>query len=284
MISEATSCLLTFGPMKTPEFVQEEMITIESKLLERKVPIDLYFNKGLLESNEGTSVLLVNDGQDLKSMDFATVFEEGLRNHHWPANLLIIGIHAGPLRKMEYGMSASTDYLGRGAKASIYTRFILEELLAIVVSQSRVKSVKDISIAGFSLGGLSALDISWNNPSVFSKVGVFSGALWWRSIDQDHPDYSDAKHRLMHNQVAASKKQEGVKFFFQCGTLDEKNDRNKNGIIDSIDDTLDLIKELKLLGYQEPTDLHYEEIAGGKHDIATWKKAWPAFIKWAYNS
>ena len=34
----------------------------------------------------------------------------------------------------------------------------------------------------------------------------------------------------------------GLKFFFQCGNMDETMDRNKNGIIDSIDDTLDLIQ------------------------------------------
>ena len=36
-----------------------------------------------------------------------------------------------------------------------------------------------------------------------------------------------------------------LKFFFECGALDETKDRNNNGIIDSIDDTLDLIDELK---------------------------------------
>jgi len=36
----------------------------------------------------------------------------------------------------------------------------------------------------------------------------------------------------------------GLKFFFECGTADETEDRNGNGIIDSIDDTKDLISAL----------------------------------------
>ncbi len=41
----------------------------------------------------------------------------------------------------------------------------------------------------------------------------------------------------------------GMKFFFECGTLDEAGDRNNNGIIDSIDDTKDLISALVDKGY-----------------------------------
>jgi len=64
--------------------------------------------------------------------------------------------------------------------------------------------------------------------------------------------------------------------------LDENADRNNNGIIDSIDDTLDLIVELKAKGY---TDEHIEYLllADGKHDVPTWANAFPAFLKWGYK-
>jgi len=56
-------------------------------------------------------------------------------------------------------------------------------------------------------------------------------------------------------------------------------DRNKNGIIDSIDDTRDLISELVKKGYEEGRDISYLEMPDGRHDIETWAKAMPDFLK-----
>ena len=105
------------------------------------------------------------------------------------------------------------------------------------------------------MGGLSALDIVWNHPDKFRKAGVFSGSLWWRSVDQTDKDYDDDKHRIMHQVIRNGVYHPGLKFFFQCGNMDETMDRNNNGIIDSIDDTLDLIKELMNKGYNREKDI-----------------------------
>ena len=61
-------------------------------------------------------------------------------------------------------------------------------------------------------------------------------------------------------------------------------DRNNNGIIDSIDDTIDLIKELKAKGYNNVEDIKYLEMPDGKHDIATWSRAMPIYLKWGWGS
>ena len=74
-----------------------------------------------------------------------------------------------------------------------------------------------------------------------------------------------------------------MKFFFQCGNRDETMDRNNNGIIDSIDDTMDVIKELTAKGWRPEKDIHYLEMPEGKHDIATWGKAMPEFLKWGWG-
>ena len=60
-------------------------------------------------------------------------------------------------------------------------------------------------------------------------------------------------------------------------------DRNNNGVIDSIDDTVSLIDELAAKGYNRSTDIHYLELADGKHDIATWARAFPEFLKWGWG-
>jgi len=86
----------------------------------------------------------------------------------------------------------------------------------------------------------------------------------------------------MHRQIRESVDKPALKFFFQCGELDELEDRNNNGVIDSIDDTIDLLRELHAKGYKEGTDFRYLQLKNGKHDVPTWAKALPEFLKWGW--
>jgi hypothetical protein len=74
-----------------------------------------------------------------------------------------------------------------------------------------------------------------------------------------------------------------LNFFFETGTLDETMDRNNNGVIDSIDDTVSLIDILVAKGYDRQKDIQYLELKDGRHDIATWAKAMPVFLKWGWG-
>lgn len=243
--------------------------------------MDLYL-PGSLPGSSGASLLLINDGQLLEEMDFGSILErsyaKGIQK-----TVICAAIHAGEERKMEYGIATAADYMGRGARAGVYTSFIFTELLPFIHHRCQMPFFQDKSFAGFSLGGLSALDIVWSHPHEFSRVGVFSGSLWWRSRDQYEADYDDDKHRIMHQRIRHSNYQPGLKFFLQCGNKDETNDRNRNGIIDSVDDTLDLVKELKSKGYAVPGDIHYLEIPDGGHDVGTWARAMPEFLAWGWG-
>jgi enterochelin esterase-like enzyme len=258
-----------------------EKISIESKFLQRRVEIDFFLPKNVIDPSR-ISLLLINDGQNLGDMQFSTILEQ-LYAEKKTDPLICAGIHAGTDRKMEYGVASQTDYLGRGAKAGLYTSFILQELLPFIYKKYLVSSFKEKSFAGFSLGGLSALDIVWNHPEEFSRAGIFSGSFWWRSVDQHDKNYDDDKHRIMQQQIRYGNFSPGLKFFFQCGNMDETRDRNKNGIIDSVDDTLDLIKELKAKGYDAEKDIYYVEMKDGRHDITTWAKMMPEFLKWGWG-
>ena len=254
---------------------------LNSAFLQREVFIDFYFPPSKNNSSD-LDLLLINDGQDLVTMDFQTILKE-LYEKGKLKPLLSVGIHCGPDRKNEYGTANVLNDKGQGAKAKFYTSFVLEELLPFIKKKYRISSFKQKSFCGFSLGGLSALDIVWNHPNEFSKVGVFSGSLWWRILSQDHPDFSEEEHHIIHNEIKNGGYYPWLKFFFETGTLDETADRNNNGIIDSIDDTLSLINELEKKGYNPETDIFYLELKEGKHDVTTWAYAMPEFLKWGWR-
>lgn len=258
-----------------------ENTTIESIFLGRKVLIDFYLPRNATDSPQ-ISLLLINDGQDMEKMHFRTILEN-LYAGQSIEPLLYVAIHAGAERRMEYGTQHQLDYKDRGAKARAYTSFIFEELLPFIREKYKVLSFKEKAFAGFSLGGLSALDIVWNRPGEFTKAGLFSPSLWWRSVDQAEDNYEDDKHRIMHQQIRLGKYAPWLKFFFQCGNMDETKDRNNNGIIDSIDDTQDLIKDLVNKGYSKEKDIQYLEIKDGQHDVYTWGRAMPEFLKWGWG-
>ncbi len=260
--------------------ITEETITIPSELLNREVTVSLLL-PGDYDSTQPLSLLLLNDGQELANLGLEATLQK-LYNANRIQPVVVAAIHAGEERLMEYGVTGCPDFKGRGAKAGVYTRFILDELFPQLYTHIAVKAFNTVAFAGFSLGGLTALDIAWNNPDVFNKAGVFSGSFWWRSKALTD-GYTDAD-RIMHRVIRESKTKPNLKFWLQTGTLDETADRNKNGIIDSIDDTIDLIAELEGKGYSRPADIQYLEMVGGKHDVPTWAKALPQFLTWAFGN
>ncbi|MCC6635329.1 MAG: esterase [Chitinophagaceae bacterium] len=259
--------------------VYTETLTLTSVYLERDVIIDVYFpNK--VDKPENLSLLIFNDGQDLLKMPFDEILDE-LTSQNIIEPLFCIGIHCGEERKREYGTAYSADFKQRGDKAGLYNKFLFDELLPTIRYAYHIPSFKEKSFAGFSLGGLSALDIVWNHANEFTKVGVFSGSLWWRKKSYED-GYDDENDRLMHLQIRKGTFYPWLKFYFQCGALDEVADRNKNGVIDSIDDALDLIVELKIKGYSDK-HIQYVLLEDGKHDTTTWANALPNFLKWGWG-
>jgi enterochelin esterase-like enzyme len=257
-----------------------EQKAIASRFLKRYVIIDCYVPTNISSVNQ-LSLLLINDGQDLEDMRFSTMLNQMLEaNQVGP--VLCVGIHAGKHRRSEYGTAKILDYQGRGAKAAAYNQFILEELLPSIHSHYGIEHFKQKAFAGFSLGGLTAIDMTWHYPDIFSISGVFSGSLWWRTKSL-HDGYNDDTDRIMHQQIRNGNYHPSLRFYFTTGSMDETADRNHNGIIDSIDDTEDLIKELKNLGYASEYEVKYINYEDGKHDVATWGRAMPGFLLWGWG-
>lgn len=268
---------LIFGVMLLQQLstILVEQRALPSAHLKRYVIIDLYLPKNIADPSS-LSLLLINDGQDLEDMPFAPMLD-GLLVSGQIQPIMCVGLHCNKYRREEYATAALLDFAGRGKRSKAYQLFIIEELLPFLYKEYAVDSFKQKSIAGFSMGGLSALDTAWNYPDVFSTIGVFSGSLWWRMHDLSD-GYDDDKHRIMHQQIRNGGYKPGMRFYFTTGSMDETADRNGNGVIDSIDDTQDLVNELIAAGYDGDKDVVYINDEYGRHDVATWAKALPAFL------
>ncbi len=268
------------NPIKLPEN-NTQLTQIEDNItstyLNREVHITLIYPKNI---SNNLNVLIFNDGQDFKELEIYSSINNLLTQHKiFP--FICIGIHANHERLQEYGTAIQSDYKNRGSKAKQHNDFIIKELLPYLKKKFLIKTEGNV-IAGLSLGGLSAMDIGWNNFTAFSKIGVFSGSFWWRQKSEED-GYSDESDRIMHNIIKAGSYKKDMKFWFEAGTADEKSDRNNNGIIDAIDDTLDLIVELEKKGYKKDKDLIYREVDGGEHNHNTWRKILPEFLMWAFG-
>lgn len=251
-----------------------------SPALGREMSLDVFLPPDYhLTPGRRYPLVLFNDGQDLPVMHFSKILETLYFNRSIPY-CIVVGVYANEDRIREYGTARQADYKGRGDRAPQFRDFIVHELIPYLERRFRLSGDRHAHIyAGFSLGGLSAFDIAWAYPQHFGVVGVFSGALWWRwePVEAHHPDASRILHDIIRH---APGHHPGQRYWLQAGTLDEEEDRNHNGIIDAIDDTLDLIRELKRKGVPD-TDIHYLEVEGGRHDTQTWGQVMPDFLRWA---
>ncbi len=252
-----------------------------SHYLQREVEIDIFLPPSFSETNYSYPLLLLNDGQDSESVGLKNTLHSLSQSHNLP-EIMVVGVYANAERLHEYGIAAQADYMNRGSKAGLYSQFVVLELCPFLVENYRLDVAHAYNtIAGYSLGGLSAFDIAWNYPNVFRKVGVFSGSFWWRQKAYEE-GYEDTD-RILHTQIRNSGLKPKLKFWLQAGTLDETADRNNNGIIDSIDDTLDIIVELTHKGYRPWDDVQYYQMEGGEHNPFSWGLAMPVFLQWAFG-
>jgi enterochelin esterase-like enzyme len=262
---------------KLNDFLQVHHYLLRSKRLHRKVKVDVFLPTEM-DGIQPCAGILLNDGQDMPQLKLK---EALTRRFERPENrnLVVVAVHAGD-RMNEYGTAGIPDYAHRGWKAKSYSNFIIYQLMPFLRKQYDAFLTPELSaFAGFSLGGLSAMDIAWRHPQDFLKTGVFSGSFWWRSSQPD-ARYPDAD-RIMHYLIGAGSFKKGMQFWLQAGTKDEECDRNGNGVIDAIDDTLDLIHVLKAKGYRDQ-DVTYIEIEDGEHNFETWSKVFPEFLEWCF--
>lgn len=249
--------------------------------LDNTRPIEIYLPPDYSDDPQRKyKVLYANDGQDLRGLSLNSILD-ALYARHAIDPIIVVAIHATNDRMNEYGLSDQPDYRQRGALATTYAHFVIDELMSFIDGHYRtLKGSLNTAIMGWSLGGLSAFDMAWQRPDKFGIVGAFSPSFWWRS-DNTSPRSQQAS-RLAHRIVRAGIKRSGLRFWFQTGTRDESADRDRNGMIDSIQDTIELIAALKSIGYRSNREVKYVEVKDGRHTQETWAQALPLFLHWVF--
>jgi len=263
--------------------VRQREEVLVSEFLGRPVAVSVLLPPGHAAARPAPyPVLYLNDGQDLPRLHLRATLA-ALWARHALRPFVVVAPHANEQRVQEYGIAGRPDYNGRGSRAGAYTAFVLRELLPWAQHRYRATAdPADAVFAGFSLGGLTAFDAVWHHPEAFARAGAFSGSFWWRERAVG-AGYTPAD-RLMHQQVQAGSPHAAHAFWLQTGTLDERNDRNENGVIDAVEDCLDLIDALRAQGLDVARQLRYVQVEGGHHHPDTWGRAMPDFLGWAFGT
>lgn len=259
--------------------VSQQQDELYSRHLQQKISLTV-INTPVPDDHSQLNLLILNDGQDAERFRVKAITDS-----LWKAKaikpLVIVAVHAGD-RMQEYGIAGKPDYEKRGSKADHYDNFINNELYPYIKKKSGVQKFQSFAIAGCSLGGLSAFDIGFTHSDKIDKIGVFSGSFWWRNKDLKDSSYNNDKNRILIARLKASRKKPAQQYWFYAGAKEENSDRDKDGIIDVIDDTQDVIALLKEKNVPA-SDILYKEAPQGQHDWPYWSAELPGFLIWAFG-
>ena len=180
-------------------FIEE--IYLKSGTNERRIQIYYPYSKNV---NDQTKFIIMNDGEELfsesdswngKAWNIDETFKD-LKTQKENLNLVIIAIDSAKRingnildetrRYAEYFPKESIKYIDENLKRSIYHNFIdsqkfnyqdfvINKFIPSIEKKFDTKLNRDnLGIIGASMGGLSALNMSIENPEIFGFVGCIS--------------------------------------------------------------------------------------------------------------
>ena len=268
----------------TPAPVHYSVVHVDSfpsLLLNERRVVDVYLPPGY--DPVGTTryaVLYMNDGQDTAALGLLPTLDSLTARRRIPP-LIVVAPHANAERLQDYGTAGTPNAQGFGARARLYERFVLEELLPWVEARYRVRpGPKHTAVLGSSLGGLGAFDLAWRHPDVFGTAGAMSGSFWWRTEDGtlDQRMASRVAIRMARETTPLPR----LRIWLETADGDETSDRDGNGVIDAIQDTNDLVNALVARGYRSGKDVVHVTVHGG-HNQDTWGRVLPQFLEYAFR-
>jgi predicted alpha/beta superfamily hydrolase len=170
--------------------------------------------------------------------------------------LIIVGVFNTPQRTREYGPFEDREYGGGFADA--YLEFIAATLKPFIDRTYRTRPGREhTGLAGSSLGGLVSLYGLFRRPDVFGFAGVVSPALWW------------AKRRIL-TFVRDAPTPRPIRLWLDMGTEEGEAAGPLVEYRKGPADCRRLVRILTDKGYDTDDEVHYEEVAGGRHHEFDW--------------
>ncbi len=206
-------------------------------------------------------VLYMHDGQNLFDADASFVPAQTWQiREHADATieagevepLVIVGIHHAPARRIAEYTHDSDPRMG-GGEAHSYGLLLTRELMPWIAAHYRIRAGRaSTGMAGSSLGGLVTLYLGLRHPDRFGRLALLSPSVWWNH-----------KSILGCLEECAQEISERPRLWLDVG--------DREGLRTLRDAEL-LARRLMANGWAAGESLHFERIAGGAHNEASWAR------------
>jgi len=231
-----------------PEGSRVEYKTFQSKLLGREVRYGLYLPPSYATSSKRYPVLYFLHGLNENEMRWSTRGQTDLKLD----KLVADGKIGEFIVAVPFG--ATGFYTNARNGGAPWEDVILTEFLPIIESTYRVNATRlNRGISGISMGGYGSLKIAMKHPDLFGSVSAHSAvllanlnearvgdrrlAMFQSLFDQIFGISQDLKYWDENNPLTLAtdtKKLNGLKMYFDCGTEDEYGFQAGTKILDDL--------------------------------------------------
>jgi predicted alpha/beta superfamily hydrolase len=164
--------------------------------------------------------------------------------------LVIAGVdHGGERRLAEY--TPTRDAERGGGEAAAYGTMLIDEVLPFLRTMYRLETEAErTGLGGSSLGGLVSLWLGLRYPETFGRVAALSPSVWW-----------DERFILGYVEARARELRQRPRVWLDAGDAESQQ---------TMADAELLERQLRLNGWRQGQDLHFERVRGGTHDEEAW--------------
>ena len=164
--------------------------------------------------------------------------------------LIIVGIYnTGDRRLAEY--TPDRDWQMGGGEAATYGLLLTRELMPWIAERYRIRADRESTgLGGSSLGGLVTLYLGLCCAQHFGKLAVLSPSVWWNH-----------KSILGYLNECAPEIWEKPRLWLDTGDAEGRR---------TLENAEQLNRRLIANGWRPGDTLHFERVAGGTHDEASW--------------